>query len=367
VVLSVLLLVLGAIFSRSFLLVAREDVGFDAAHTLITAVHPYPRQSERGPWRDRLIRRIKQVPGMAGVTSTQTLPLMGEVDYVEVRRENAPAAVLDVYWIGGGEQYFTTLGIRILRGRDFEPADRDRKPTPAIINRTLALHLFGDKDPIGGRLFRGRENAEALVIVGLVADSKMRTLGEGSKSALYTPDFNGQLVTRVTGDPRQWIEPLRRAISEVDAEAAQDIRPMQDAVEGALLPMGVAAGLVGSLSFQGLLLALVGLYGSVSCAVGRRTGEMGIRAALGATRVRIVWTALRDALAVVVVAILAGLASALMAIRPLVALLPAGLDPWDLRLFAAIAAIVVVTCGLAALVPGLRAAAVDSSVALREE
>jgi putative ABC transport system permease protein len=368
VVLSVLLLTLGAIFARSFLQIVREDLGFDAAHTVITAVHPYPRQGERGPWRDRLIRRIMQVPGVAGVTSTQILPLMGEVDRAEVRGENDPSsAMLDVYWMGEGEQYFTTLGIRILRGRDFELRDRDRKPTPAIVNSTLARQLFGERDPIGARLFRGRERAEALVIVGLVADSKMRTLGEGSKPALYTPDFNGQLVTRVTGAPGRWIEPLRRAVSEADPTAAQDIRPMKDAVEGALLPMRVAAGLVGGLSLLGLVLALVGLYGSVSYAVGRRTREMGIRAALGATRVAILSTALRDATAVVAVAISAGLVSALMAIRPLVDLLPAGLDPWDPRMFAGIAAIVMVTCATAALVPGRRAAAVDPSVALREE
>src|SRR5215813_5965642 len=115
---------------------------------------------------------------------------------------------------------------------------------------------------------------------------------------------------------------------------------MRDAVEGALMPMQAAAGLVGGLSFLGLVLALVGLYGSVSYAVGRRTREMAIRAALGATRVGILWPALRDAMTVVAAGILAGLASALMAIRPLVDLLPAGLDPWDPRMFAGIAAIV---------------------------
>jgi hypothetical protein len=100
VVLSVLLLVLGTIFPRSFF---REDLGVDAAHTVITAVHPFPRPNERGPWRDRLIRRIKHVPGVVGVTSTQTLPLMGEVDYVDVRRENDPlSATRNAYWIGEG-------------------------------------------------------------------------------------------------------------------------------------------------------------------------------------------------------------------------------------------------------------------------
>ena len=144
---------------------------------------------------------------------------------------------------------------------------------------------------------------------------------------------------------------------------------MRDAVEGAMMPMRIATGLVGglsSLSSLGLVLALVGLYGTVSYAVGRRTREMGIRAALGATRAGIVWTALRDAMGVVAVGIFSGLACAIVAIRPLVDLLPAGLDPWDARMFAGIAAIVLVTCAMAALVPARRAAHVDPAVASRD-
>jgi putative ABC transport system permease protein len=131
--------------------------------------------------------------------------------------------------------------------------------------------------------------------------------------------------------------------------------------------MQVAAGLVGGVSLLGLILALMGLYASVSYAVGRRAREMGIRAAMGATRVGLLWAALRDSMAVVAVGIVAGLASALVAIRPVMDLLPAGLNPWDPRMFAGIAAVVFVTCGMAVLVPGRRLAGVDPSVALRED
>ena len=115
------------------------------------------------------------------------------------------------------------------------------------------------------------------------------------------------------------------------------------------------------------MLALVGLYGSVSYAVGRRTREMGIRAALGATRSRILLTALRDGITVVVGGILAGLASAVAAIRPLVDLLPSGVNPWDPLMFAGVGAFVLVTGAVAALVPARRAAKVDPAVALRDE
>ena len=371
VVLCVLLLTLGALFARSFLHVARGDLGFDAVHTVIAAVHPPPRQyqGERAwAWRERLMRRVERVPGVMGVTSTDLLPLMGEVPQAPVRREGEGApAIPDVYSMAEGERYFTTLGIRVLRGRDFEAADRDRTPTPGIINRTLARQLFGEGDPTGARLIRGRGKEEAIVIVGVVADSKMRTLGEGSMPAVYTPDYNGQLLVRVAGDARQWIEPLRGALSEVDGTSALDIRPMREAVEGAMFPMQVASGFVGCLSCLGLVLALVGLYGSVSYAAGRRTREMGIRAALGATRGRILLTALRDGMAVVLGGTVAGLVLAVAAIRPLVDMLPAGVNPWDALMFAGVGALVAATGAVAALIPARRAANADPSVALREE
>ena len=141
--------------------------------------------------------------------------------------------------------------------------------------------------------------------------------GKGRPPALYTPDYNGEFLVRVSGDARQWIEPLRAALSEVDAASAQDVRPLRDAVEGAMIPMQVAAGFVGSLSGLGLVLALVGLYGSASFAAGRRTREMGIRVALGATRGRILLAALRDGMVVALCGILIGLALAVAAIRPL--------------------------------------------------
>jgi predicted permease len=369
VVFSVLLLTLGALFARSFLHVAQESLGFDANHTLIAAIHPFPRHREtEWPWRQQLIRRIRQVPGVVGATSTDLLPLMGEMPMAPVRREGEQAsASRDVYSMADGEQYFATMDIRILRGRDFEVADRDRKPMPAIINRTLARQLFGDADPIGARLIRGREKEEALEIIGIAADSKMRTLGEGSMPALYTPDYNGQFLVRVAGDPRLWIEPLRRALREVDGTSAQDIRPLRDALEGALFPMQVASGFVGCLSGLGLALALVGLYGSVSFAVGRRTREMGIRAALGATRSRILLTAMRDGMTVVGGGIVIGLALAAAAIRPLVDLLPAGVNASDPLMFASVGALVLATGAAATLFPARRAALVDPVVALRNE
>jgi hypothetical protein len=266
-----------------------------------------------------------------------------------------------------GEEYFATLRIPILRGRDFEIADHERKPTPAIINRTLALQLFGGADPVGAHLLRGREKEEVLEIVGVAADSKTRTLGEVAAPAFYTPDYTSQFLIRVSGDPAQWIEPLRRALSGADASLALDVRPLRDAVAGALFPMRMAAAFVTSIGGIGLALALVGIYGSVSYAVGHRTREFGIRAALGATRARILWTALRDGALLITAGAMAGLLLAISAVRPLVDLLPDGVDPWDPRLFAAAPIALIASGILGAAIPARLAAKVDCVAALREE
>ncbi|MGD0302169.1 MAG: ABC transporter permease, partial [Bryobacteraceae bacterium] len=274
-----------------------------------------------------------------------------------LRQLGAPLSTArHVYVLGAGEGYFTTLGIPILRGRDFEIQDRDRKPAPVIVNQTLAREFFDGSDPIGKVLLAGLENEEHLEIVGVAADSKMRTLGEDTMPAFFRPDFNAQLLVRVAGNSAQWIEALRSALRQVDPTAALQIRPMQDAASGAMFPLRIASGFVGSMSSLALILALVGLYASVSDSVSRRTREMGIRSALGASQPRIVWVAIKD-----------GLALLGAAIAPLTDLLPNGVNPWDSTLFSAIAFLLISTGAAAAWIPARRAAQMDPTAALRQE
>src|SRR5260370_6451990 len=361
------LLTTGSLFTRSFLHLSKTGPGFDLTHTLIAAAHPPPgRYTEESSWnlRQQVMRRVARIPGVVGVTSTGTLPLMGEIPAAALRRQSeALSAVRQVSVMGVGEKFCTTLGIHILRGRDFEITDRGRKPIPVIVNQTLARELFVDADPIGAYLLKGREKEDLLEIIGVAADSKMRTLGEGNVPAVFEPDFNMQLLVRVAGNAGQWIEPLRRALAEVEPTAALDVRPMEEAAAGAMFPMRVASLFVGSLSGLGLVLSLVGLYGSVSYAVSRRTREMGIRAALGASRRRIVWAALRDGVAVLICGAIVGIPLAVSAIRPLVDLIPEGVNPWDPAWFSAVTITLLATGCAAAWIPARRAANVDPSIA----
>lgn len=371
VVLSMVLLTLSSVFTRSLLHLLETGPGFNVTHTLIAAIHPLPgRYAGERSWQlcQQVMFRVEEVPGVISVTSAGILPLMGEIPDATLRREGEPLSGLrHVYVMGAGENYCTTLRIPILRGRDFEIADRARNPIPVIINRTLAREFFAEADPIGQHLLMGKEKEQPLEIIAVAADSKMRTLGEASVPAFFKPDFNAQLLVRVAGNPAHWIEPLRNALGDVDRTAALDIRPLEEAAAGALFPMRVATGFVASLSGLGLGLSLIGLYGSVSYAVGRRTRELGIRAALGASRHRIVWTALRDGIAVLTCGATLGIPLAVLTIRPLVDLLPAGVNPWNPAQFLLVILLLLATGAAAIWVPARHAVRIDPAMALRQE
>ena len=357
VALSIVLLTLGGLFTRSLLDLVETGPGFDVAHTLIAGVHTPPGRSDADrSWnfRQQVLHRVEAVPGVVAVTSTSILPLMGEMPDAMLRLADEPLSTLRrAYVIGAGEDYCATLGIRILRGRDFEIADRGRKPTPVIVNRALAQEFFAGRDPMGQYLIMGEDR---LQIVGVVANSKMRTLGEGNVPALFRPEFNAQLLVRVNGNPGNWVEPLRSALSEVDRNSGLDIRPLAEAAAGALFPLRMATLFVGTFSALGVVLSLIGLYGSVSYAVGRRTREFGIRAALGASKCRIVWTAVRDGIAVLVVGAVLGLPLELLAVRPLVDLIPVGVDPWAGAPLVAVVLLLLATGAFASWIPARRAA-----------
>jgi putative ABC transport system permease protein len=336
------LLSLGLLFARNFVHLANADPGFNIRDTVIVRVRQPPGQGQgEAGWarRDRIAEIIKQVPGVTGVTSVGTLSLMGELQSQDsVRRRGDPlSAAHEAYELGGGEQFCRVLGIAILRGRDFELADRTRRPVPIILNQTVSHRLFGDTDPVGEEIAIGRESPRFLEVVGVAADAKLRTLGEDHPPVFFTTFSFAQMLVATTGNGAQWVQPLRNALARVVAEAAVEVRPLTDAAAGALFPMRIAATFAGSLAGIGLLLVLTDLYGSVSYATRRRTREMAIRAAIGATHSTILRTAIGDGITVLACGVVARLPLSVAAIGPLTDILPDGVDPWSIGMFAAVA------------------------------
>ena len=370
--LSVVLLSVCLLFARSFVHLAGANPGFNIAGTVIVVVHQPPGQNQGKAgwdWRDRIVDLIKEVPGVTGITSIGTLPLMGELQLQDfVRRRGDPLSTAgDAYEVGGGAQFCRVLGIPILRGRDFEIADRTRSPVPIILNQTLTRRLFGNADPIGQEIAVGRQDPRVLEVVGVSADAKLRTLGEDHPPIFFTPFSFAQLLVATAGNGAQWVQPLRNTLAQVDSEARVEVRPLTEAAAGALFPMRIAALFASSLAGIGLLLVLTGLYSSVSYATRRRTREMAIRAAVGATRFTIVQTAISDGMAVLACGVVAGLPLAIAAIRPLTDILPDGVDPWNGGMFAAVALILLAVGTGAAWIPARDAANVDPAMALRQE
>jgi putative ABC transport system permease protein len=369
--LSVVLLSVGLLFARSFLHLANTNPGFKITDTVIVRVRQPPGQGqgEAGwAWRDHIVEIVKQAPGVTGVTSIGTLPLMGELQSQDfVRHRGGPLSAREAYELGGGEQFCRVLGIPILRGRDFEIADRTRRPVPAILNETLARRLFDDADPVGEEIAVGRQEPRFFEVVGVAADAKLRTLGEDHPPVFFTPFSFAQLLVATAGNGAQWVQPLRNALSHVDSDASVEVRPLTDAAAGALFPMRIAATFAGSLADIGLLLVVTGLYTSVSHATRRRTREMAIRAAIGADRVTILWTAISDGVAVLACGVLVGLPLAVAAIRPLTDILPDGVNPWSIGMFAAVGLVLLAIGAGAAWLPAREAANVDPALALKEE
>jgi putative ABC transport system permease protein len=370
--LSVVLLSLGLLFARSFAHLANTSPGFNVAGTVIARVRQPPAMGQGGAawiWRDHIVEMIKQTPGVTGVTSIGTLPLMGELQsWDTVRRRSDPlSAAHDAYELGGGEQFFHVLGIPILRGRDFEIADRSRRPVPVVLNQTLARRLFGGSDPIGEEIAVGRDEPRILEVVGVAADAKLRTLGEDHPPVYFTPFSFAQLLVATAGNGAQWVQPLRSVLAKVDSDAAVEVRPLAEAAAGTLFPMRIAAAFAGSLARMGLLIVLTGVYSSVSYATRRRTREMAIRAAVDASRPSILWTAISDGMAVLLCGIVVGILLAVAAIWPLSDILPDGVDPWNVGMFAAVTLVLLSVGAVAAWIPAREAVDVDPWFALRQE
>ncbi|MBL8214871.1 MAG: ABC transporter permease [Bryobacterales bacterium] len=369
---SVVLVSLGLLFTRSFVHLAKVDPGFDVKGTVIVVIRQPQGQHEGESgweWRDRIVERIREVPGVTGVTSIGTLPLMGELQSAGPLRRRSDSLVTahDAYELGGGEAFCRVLRIPLLLGRDFELADRSRRPVPVILSRTLAQRLFGDEDPVGREIAVNRPSPEYVQVVGVAADAKLRSLGEEHPPVFFTPFSLAQLVVSTKGEGAGWVRPLQGALSAFGSGASVEVRPMADAAAGALFPMRVAAGFAGSLALVGLVLVLVGLYGSVAHATRRRAREMAIRSAIGASHAMIVRTAIGDGMTVLVCGIVTGLPLAAAAIVPFTDILPDGLHPYSPAMFAAVALVPLAVGTIAAWMPARGVANVDPSSVLREE
>jgi len=378
VTLSLVLLIGAGLLVRSALALQRADPGFRADHVLTAEFRlppsKYPEPRAIAAFLRRARERLQAVPGIESVALVRAVPFSGNggatTYQVEGRPEppkgREPVAQLNIV----SPDYFRTMGIPQMKGRDFEARDTAEAPTVAIISETLARQSWPGADPIGRRL-RLRESGWATV-VGVVGDVRHSGPAEPPQPQIYTTHEQDArifacVVARTSGDPMAMAAAMRAALWSVDKDQpVWKVRPLDQLVAGSRGRSRALSLLVGVFALVAVALAGVGIYGVMSYAVSQRTREIGIRMALGAESRRVMRLVVGRALALTAVAIVLGAAGA-AALARLLGTLLFGVRPADPTTFVAAAAMLATVGILAAYLPARRAARIDPVRALADE
>ena len=334
-------------------------------------------------YRD-LLEQLQRLPGVEAASLARTSPL---APITFAARLKLPAngetrvSTLMVY-----PRYFATLGIPIVKGRDFTEDDlRLDSARVVVVNETFVREFLDGRDPLGDAhgLFEfassgGDETKGGLNIIGVVKDTRFPALREPTPPIMYQTFFQtntgfGQMVlhVRATDDASRLVRPIREAVQAIDPDVPTfEIRTLADEVAATLVRERLVAVLSGVFGIVALALISIGLYGLLAFTVSTRTAEIGVRMALGATRSDVRWMIARQALTVVLAGILVGVPTAWtigrLASRQLSSLL-FELPAWDPATIAS-ACVVLVIVGLgAALMPARRAVRIDPIAALRTD
>jgi predicted permease len=272
--------------------------------------------------------------------------------------------------------YFHTVGMRLLRGRDFTSADTpDKTPRAAIVSEAFAKHFFGSTDIVGRRFGygNGAESPDGQEVIGVVSDARFNGLKDPEPWLVYHPLAQGptEYVTsidvRATGNVEPVIAALRSAIGAADRNLpVREVVKLGDLVERGLSREKLVARLASSFGILALVLAAIGLYGVISYSVARRTNEMGVRLALGASPGGVSWLVLRDSLALVVIGLVAGVALWFPVLGFTRSLLY-NVSPHDPKLLGMSLGALMLVGVLAGLIPAMRASRIDPIEAIRAD
>jgi predicted permease len=379
---ALVLLLTALLFVRNLSLAAGADPGFDIDRTMVVQLSfvegRYTRET-----REAFLRaaadRLKSLPAIEQATYSHSVPLTirsGMTTGADLRLVDGES-FREQYEVNlVGPDYFSTMGIRLLEGREFTVADRSGAPIVVIVNEEFARRHFRGMDPVGRELLLPGPAGKpySARIVGIVSNSRHRTIGETQKAAMYEPFLQRgnrerlvHLIVRTRTDPASAVRDVQQVLGGMDGSAAIEVLPMRLALAFAFLPSRVGAALLGVLGALGLALAVVGLYAVMSYAVSRRTAEIGIRVALGATRHAVLRLVLADAAILAGTGIVLGLAIASAVTEPLAMFLVSGLSATDPISFAITAAMLCAVSLAAAWIPARRATRIDPVTALRDQ
>jgi len=353
--------------------------GFDADHIVTFTTDPSlagytPEQTKS--LRLALTEKVRQLPGVTSV-AVASLPLMRgsgiKMTVVPQGRRATPADFLNTSANSVTPGYFETMGMRLLGGRDLTPADEPVKKTTTkvVVNQAFAAKLFSGFDPVGHR-FGNASSPNGYEIVGVVSDSKYRSLREPMTPTFYEVWWDGetrplQLEVRARVRPQSIIQPVRQVLAALDPVLPfTEIEVMSDEVHASAAGERLTAALASLFGALAALLAAIGIYGLLAYAVAQRRREIGIRMALGARPLDIGEMIGRQALTMVAVGVALGLLATLFA-APLIRSLLYAVAPSDPLSLTLAALFVVMVSAVATAIPLGRAARIEPAVALRQE
>ena len=380
VAMSLLLLVAAGLFVRSLQRAGSIDPGFNVRGVdtlqIDTRIAGYRTDDEGIRVVDGLIDRFKAMGGVTAVAASRMVPLQGggmSQGNLRVPGRVAPngSEVIDADWDVVSADYFTTLQMRIVRGRAFTARDRTGAPRVAIVNERFAEEAWPGQDPLGKQIVHQADTERQLMVVGIARNAKYRAINESPRNFIYLPlaqNFLSEVTFYVRHDSdRSRINDLRQALIAFDPNLPLvHTQTMAAATTLSLLPQMIAAWVAGTVGVLGLLLAAFGLYGLTAFSVVQRTREIAIRVALGSSRDAVLWLILRQSGRLALIGTAIGVTLAIGASILLERLL-IGLAPIDPAAFGTAIGVLVTVMLAASIVPARRATRMDPMTALRAE
>jgi putative ABC transport system permease protein len=382
IALSVVLLMVGGLFLKSFSRARNVGVGFNPQHLLLVTIDPLLQgysTDQSSQFQEQLLQRVSALPGVTSATVAAKAPFLAEDSWdLSIDGYTAPGGekFQDVITSEVDPKYFSTMQIPILYGREFAVIDTKKSPLVAVVNETLVRNFItgaGDMSKALGHIIRLRDNLP-IQIVGISKDSSVGDqLGTPPPAVFYLPyiqqgSSKATLVVRSDAESAVLLPAIRAEIAALDANMSPvSVYKMTDLIsqQGLFFPRIVAV-LGAAFGFVAMALATVGLYGVVSFMVGRRTQEIGIRMTLGAQRGDVLRMVLVNGLILAASGLVVGLAIALVA-APAVRSMLVGVSPYDPATFIAITAVLLAVTAVASFLPAARATRVDPILALRHE
>ena len=383
VALSLVLLIVAGLFVHSFAKLTQVELGFDRDHLLLFGVNAvtagYKRPAITQLYKD-LTARIGALPGVRAVSFSHNGLFSGSEsgDQISIEAYTPKSGQeMNARFDHVGPNYFSTVGIPVLAGREIGPQDEGGGQRVGVINQTMARYYFGDESPLGRRIWDMFPTTHTdFVVVGVVADAKYNSLNEKTPRRFYLPTFQplddsetrfANFEVRVAGNPSAIAASVRQVVKQTAAPLPPiEMRTMDELISESLTSDRMITKLSGFFGALAALLACIGIYGIMAYAVASRMNEIGIRMALGAQGGDVLWLVLRESLLLVAIGVAIGLPVVAGAAK-LISTQLFGLTATDPVALVLATLLMFGVAILAAYIPARRASRIDPLVALRYE